>query len=228
MDGTIGPFDFANSSTGSEDSLQGDIRAEREKPRVEKDSQWIAHDLSHKIYSSSPAYGITSKLDSTPSKATGQHRIPPRNANREIFCDHPDRTEEQETFPRVCEWNKHMAYHERPHRCLEPGCEQIPGFATLGGLLRHDRETSHFGLQCKVSALATAWCTQVDPSPIRQVYDERNTKGPPEPRELPTEAVASVIVDDCIAAEGGMFKIFGTCPLIPLTQSPPLSAYRAS
>ena len=67
-------------------------------------------------------------------------RTPPRNANDEIFCDHPECAGKRETFNRACEWNKHMDKHERPYKCLERGCERLLGFTYSGGLLRHNRE----------------------------------------------------------------------------------------
>lgn len=33
-----------------------------------------------------------------------------------------------------------MDKHQRPYRCLEDGCEKLPGFTYSGGLLRHERE----------------------------------------------------------------------------------------
>lgn len=36
--------------------------------------------------------------------------------------------------------SKHMDKHDRPYRCLELGCEKLPGFTYSGGLLRHERE----------------------------------------------------------------------------------------
>ena len=33
-----------------------------------------------------------------------------------------------------------MDKHERPYKCLEPGCDRIEGFTYSGGLLRHRRE----------------------------------------------------------------------------------------
>ena len=36
--------------------------------------------------------------------------------------------------------SKHMDKHDRPYRCLEIGCEKLPGFTYSGGLLRHERE----------------------------------------------------------------------------------------
>lgn len=37
-------------------------------------------------------------------------------------------------------YSKHMDKHERPYRCIVPGCESLPGFTYSGGLLRHERE----------------------------------------------------------------------------------------
>jgi hypothetical protein len=33
-----------------------------------------------------------------------------------------------------------MDKHDRPYKCLEPGCEKLQGFTYSGGLLRHQRE----------------------------------------------------------------------------------------
>jgi hypothetical protein len=33
-----------------------------------------------------------------------------------------------------------MDKHERPYKCIEPGCEKLQGFTYSGGLLRHQRE----------------------------------------------------------------------------------------
>ena len=33
-----------------------------------------------------------------------------------------------------------MDKHDRPYKCLEPGCDKIRGFTYSGGLLRHQRE----------------------------------------------------------------------------------------
>ena len=39
-----------------------------------------------------------------------------------------------------CADSKHMDKHDRPYKCLEPGCSKIQGFTYSGGLLRHQRE----------------------------------------------------------------------------------------
>lgn len=36
--------------------------------------------------------------------------------------------------------SKHMDKHDRPYKCMEPGCDKIQGFTYSGGLLRHQRE----------------------------------------------------------------------------------------
>lgn len=33
-----------------------------------------------------------------------------------------------------------MDKHDRPYKCLEPGCDKVQGFTYSGGLLRHQRE----------------------------------------------------------------------------------------
>lgn len=40
-------------------------------------------------------------------------------------------------------YSKHMDKHDRPYKCLEDGCEKLPGFTYSGGLLRHEREVHH-------------------------------------------------------------------------------------
>lgn len=37
-------------------------------------------------------------------------------------------------------YSKHMDKHDRPYKCMEPGCDKIQGFTYSGGLLRHQRE----------------------------------------------------------------------------------------
>ena len=32
-----------------------------------------------------------------------------------------------------------MDKHDRPYKCMEPGCDKIQGFTYSGGLLRHER-----------------------------------------------------------------------------------------
>ncbi|ERF73909.1 hypothetical protein EPUS_05921 [Endocarpon pusillum Z07020] len=65
---------------------------------------------------------------------------PPRNAHNQIYCAHPECAKEALIFRRPCEWNKHMDKHDRPYKCLEPGCDKVQGFTYSGGLLRHQRE----------------------------------------------------------------------------------------
>jgi hypothetical protein len=64
---------------------------------------------------------------------------PPRNAQGKMICKFPS-TCPNITFDRRCEWSKHMDKHDRPYKCLEPGCEKLQGFTYSGGLLRHQRE----------------------------------------------------------------------------------------
>lgn len=64
-------------------------------------------------------------------------RSPPRNEHNQMYCDHVNCKGKNETFKRVCEWNKHMDRHERPYKCCEAGCDLILGFTYSGGLLRH-------------------------------------------------------------------------------------------
>ncbi|KIW22376.1 uncharacterized protein PV07_12266 [Cladophialophora immunda] len=76
-------------------------------------------------------------------------RSPPRNEQGQMFCDHINCRGRNQTFKRVCEWNKHMDRHERPYKCREAGCELNPGFTYSGGLLRHQREVHKMHLSTK-------------------------------------------------------------------------------
>ncbi|KIX96301.1 uncharacterized protein Z520_08079 [Fonsecaea multimorphosa CBS 102226] len=76
-------------------------------------------------------------------------RSPPRNEQGQMFCDHINCRGKNQTFKRVCEWNKHMDRHERPYKCREAGCELNPGFTYSGGLLRHQREVHKMHLSTK-------------------------------------------------------------------------------
>jgi hypothetical protein len=76
-------------------------------------------------------------------------KSPPRNGNGQIVCDHVNCQGKNQTFKRLCEWNKHMDRHERPYKCREVGCELNPGFTYSGGLLRHQREVHKMHLSTK-------------------------------------------------------------------------------
>ena len=110
-------------------------------------------DRRHSITSASPieslvASPIMSKeLTSPSSDGSNRQRVsvrrnqePPRNADDEIYCNHAECSNDPPTFRRPCEWNKHMDKHDRPYKCVEPGCDKIQGFTYSGGLLRHQRE----------------------------------------------------------------------------------------
>jgi hypothetical protein len=45
--------------------------------------------------------------------------------------------------------SKHMDKHDRPYKCLEPGCDKIQGFTYSGGLLRHQREVHKKNINAK-------------------------------------------------------------------------------
>lgn len=45
--------------------------------------------------------------------------------------------------------SKHMDKHDRPYKCLEPGCDKIQGFTYSGGLLRHQREVHKKNVNAK-------------------------------------------------------------------------------
>ncbi|BDD59788.1 hypothetical protein MPDQ_003820 [Monascus purpureus] len=75
-----------------------------------------------------------------PRLSVRRARDPPKNTAGQIYCDHPDCQPTPPIFRRPCEWNKHMDKHDRPYKCLEPGCAKIQGFTYSGGLLRHQRE----------------------------------------------------------------------------------------
>jgi hypothetical protein len=91
-------------------------------------------------------------LHEIPGKIQGAFRrskSPPRNSNGQIVCDHVNCQGKNQTFKRLCEWNKHMDRHERPYKCREVGCELNPGFTYSGGLLRHQREVHKMHLSTK-------------------------------------------------------------------------------
>jgi hypothetical protein len=46
-------------------------------------------------------------------------------------------------------YSKHMDKHDRPYKCLEPGCDKIQGFTYSGGLLRHQREVHKKNVDAK-------------------------------------------------------------------------------
>jgi len=75
-----------------------------------------------------------------PRLSVRRSRDPPKNTTGHIYCDHPDCQPTPPTFRRPCEWNKHMDKHDRPYKCMEPGCDKVQGFTYSGGLLRHQRE----------------------------------------------------------------------------------------
>lgn len=88
---------------------------------------------------SSPAAGspLSTRMKNLPKPDRPQV---PKAADGKFHCTVDDCKEEVRAFHRRCEWNKHMDKHERPYRCIVPGCESLPGFTYSGGLLRHERE----------------------------------------------------------------------------------------
>ncbi|KAA8651809.1 putative C2H2 transcription factor [Aspergillus tanneri] len=84
-----------------------------------------------------------------PRLSVRRARDPPKNAAGQIYCDHPECQQAPPTFRRPCEWNKHMDKHDRPYKCLEPGCDKIQGFTYSGGLLRHQREVHKKNINAK-------------------------------------------------------------------------------
>lgn len=46
-------------------------------------------------------------------------------------------------------YSKHMDKHDRPYKCMEPGCDKIQGFTYSGGLLRHQREVHKKNINAK-------------------------------------------------------------------------------
>jgi hypothetical protein len=42
-----------------------------------------------------------------------------------------------------------MDKHDRPYKCMEPGCDKIQGFTYSGGLLRHQREVHKKNVNAK-------------------------------------------------------------------------------
>ncbi|KAI1207290.1 uncharacterized protein F4807DRAFT_435190 [Annulohypoxylon truncatum] len=67
-------------------------------------------------------------------------RIETKNRDGLYYCAFPGCTEAVKTFPRKCEWGKHMDKHDRPYKCMAAECEKLAGFTYSGGLLRHERE----------------------------------------------------------------------------------------
>ncbi|OJK04786.1 hypothetical protein ASPACDRAFT_49164 [Aspergillus aculeatus ATCC 16872] len=84
-----------------------------------------------------------------PRLSVRRARDPPKNSAGQIYCDHPECQQSPPTFRRPCEWNKHMDKHDRPYKCLEPGCDKIQGFTYSGGLLRHQREVHKKNINAK-------------------------------------------------------------------------------
>ena len=82
-------------------------------------------------------------------RALRRDRVPPRDEQGQMYCDHVECTGQTQTFKRVCDWNKHMDRHQRPYKCFVPGCELNPGFTYSGGLLRHQREVHKMHLSTK-------------------------------------------------------------------------------
>ena len=76
-------------------------------------------------------------------------RLPPKNDQGQLYCDHANCIGKNQIFKRTCEWNKHMDRHERPYKCREAACEMNPGFTYSGGLLRHQREVHKMHLSTK-------------------------------------------------------------------------------
>ncbi|KAI1805161.1 hypothetical protein F4811DRAFT_235659 [Daldinia bambusicola] len=68
------------------------------------------------------------------------NRVATKNRDGKFVCSFPGCTDEVKVFGRKCEWSKHMDKHDRPYKCLAPGCEKLAGFTYSGGLLRHERE----------------------------------------------------------------------------------------
>ncbi|KAL6247875.1 hypothetical protein RBB50_005223 [Rhinocladiella similis] len=102
------------------------------------------------ITNGSPALAAatpTTPVTGTP--AVRRARVPPRNKDGALYCDHHNCRGSDITFKRVCEWNKHMDRHERPYKCLAAGCELSPGFTYSGGLLRHQREVHKMNLSMR-------------------------------------------------------------------------------
>jgi hypothetical protein len=77
-------------------------------------------------------------------------RVPPRAPDGGYICDY-EGCELKPIFKRLMEWNKHMDRHEKPYRCLEPGCGSDVAFTYSGGLLRHQREVHNMHLPKKQS-----------------------------------------------------------------------------
>ncbi|KIW74318.1 hypothetical protein Z517_12258 [Fonsecaea pedrosoi CBS 271.37] len=102
--------------------------------------------MAEEMISSLPEPSVTSVKIQGAFRRT---RSPPRNEQGQMVCDHINCCGKNQTFKRVCEWNKHMDRHERPYKCREAGCELNPGFTYSGGLLRHQREVHKMHLSTK-------------------------------------------------------------------------------
>ncbi|KAI0842628.1 hypothetical protein F5Y06DRAFT_258119 [Hypoxylon sp. FL0890] len=63
-----------------------------------------------------------------------------QNKDGMFYCSFPGCKETTKVFSRKCEWSKHMDKHDRPYKCMMPGCEKLSGFTYGGGLTRHERE----------------------------------------------------------------------------------------
>ncbi|KAF2688380.1 hypothetical protein K458DRAFT_292580 [Lentithecium fluviatile CBS 122367] len=66
--------------------------------------------------------------------------MPPRDAAGNMICNRDGCG--GTTFPRRCDWKKHMDKHDRPYKCLAEPCTNTSGFATKGELKRHN-ESKH-------------------------------------------------------------------------------------
>ncbi|OTA90495.1 hypothetical protein M434DRAFT_13892 [Hypoxylon sp. CO27-5] len=86
----------------------------------------------------------TPKTDSNrPSRAgpiPKPNRIVTKNKEGKYYCSFPGCSAKTRVFNRKCEWSKHMDKHDRPYKCMAPGCEKLTGFTYPGGLSRHERE----------------------------------------------------------------------------------------
>ncbi|KAI9708284.1 MAG: hypothetical protein M1828_003006 [Chrysothrix sp. TS-e1954] len=112
-------------------------------PSPRSDHGSSPHPIQVRADSMTPVMGMrqdNSSADESMIKEMGnrKHTEVPRNEEGKITCIVPGCV--GRIFERKCEWTKHMDKHERPYRCIEPGCEKLRGFTYSGGLLRHQRE----------------------------------------------------------------------------------------
>jgi hypothetical protein len=64
----------------------------------------------------------------------------PQDEQGNYICLWQECSEKNYKWGRLSEWNKHMDRHERPYKCEQLSCVNLPGFTYPGGINRHLRE----------------------------------------------------------------------------------------